>query len=96
MIVSRAKEDNRSGFTWIESMGSFFAFDNNNAELMDCELLWCLRKFEDERMKTFSCCHVEDFGEFDYGKCANDAEVDLAETRRSREEQERERDGAGC
>ncbi len=58
-LLLRAKKEGRRGVTWFGDLGSFFSFEKIE-ELMQYEL-WCPQKYEDEKMKTVCCYHLEDF-----------------------------------
>jgi hypothetical protein len=58
-LLLRAKKEDRPGVTWFGDLGSFFSFEKIE-ELMQYEL-WCPHKYEDEKMKTVCCYHLEDF-----------------------------------
>jgi MEDS: MEthanogen/methylotroph, DcmR Sensory domain len=59
-LLSRATKEGRRGVSWFGDLGSFFSFEKIE-ELMQYELR-CPHKYEDEKMKTFCCYHLEDFG----------------------------------
>jgi hypothetical protein len=58
-LISRAKKEDRLGVTWYGDLGSFFSFEKIE-QLMQYEL-WCPQKYDDGKMKTVCCYHLEDF-----------------------------------
>jgi hypothetical protein len=58
-LLSRAKKEGRRGVSWFGDLGSFFSFEKIE-ELMQYEL-WCPHKYEDDKMKTVCCYHLENF-----------------------------------
>ena len=58
-LLLRAKKEGRRGVTWFGDLGSFFSFEKIE-ELIQYEL-WCPHKYEDEKIKTICCYHLENF-----------------------------------